>query len=81
MIQTFTLDDVVRYLYDEMNHEEASRLHDAMLVDNELMDSYQQMLSAKKNLEKTSIEKNPSQRSVNRILEYSRTYDLLVEEE
>jgi hypothetical protein len=80
MIQTFTLNDVVRYLYDEMSHEEADRLHEALMFDDELMDSYQQMLSAKQILEHNPVQKSPSRQTVDKILAYSRSYDVLLEE-
>ncbi|WPP49382.1 hypothetical protein [Catalinimonas niigatensis] len=76
MIQTFTLDDVVRFLYDEMNEDEARKIQESMLLDDELMDVYQQMLTVKSTLDCHPVRKEPSQSSIDKILNYSRSYDL-----
>nr|WKN38181.1 hypothetical protein K4G66_05645 [Tunicatimonas sp. TK19036] len=81
MIQTFTLDDAVRYTYEEMSAEEAHRFEEALCLDSELMDMFQTLHSVKCRLESTSIEKEPSRQTVNNILAYSKTYDLRVTHE
>ncbi|WKN40620.1 hypothetical protein [Tunicatimonas pelagia] len=81
MIQTFTLDDAVRYTYEEMSAEEAHRFEEALCLDSELMDMFQKLHSVKSRLENVSIEKNPSNQTVNRILAYSKTFDIRVAEE
>jgi len=81
MIQTFTLDDAVRYTYDEMSVEEARRFEEALCLDSELMDMFQKMHSVKSRLENVSVEKEPSNQTVNNILAYSKTYDFRVAQE
>ncbi|MEK6481626.1 hypothetical protein WJR50_29045 [Catalinimonas sp. 4WD22] len=81
MIQTFTLDDVVRFLYDEMNEDEAHKFQESLLLDDELMDEYQQMLTVKNTLDNNPVREEPRQSSINKILEYSRSYDLQMAEE
>jgi len=76
MIQTFTLDDVVRFVYDEMNEDEAYKIREAMLFDNDLMDMYHQLMGMKNTLNANPITKLPSNSVVDRILNYSRTYDM-----
>lgn len=76
MIQIFTLDDVVRYVYHEMSSQEAVRMKEALLFDAELMDVYQQFSAVKKSMEVTSIEISPSEKVTSKILNYSRSYDL-----
>lgn len=78
MIQTFTLDDVVRYVYQEMSSHEAEKMKEALLFDSELMDVYQQLQAVKKTIERTPIEMFPSQKVVDKILDYSKSYDLQV---
>ena len=76
MIQTFTLDDVVRYAYQEMSVGEAERFEKALVLDAELMDSFQNFVTAKKFVDATPLLKEPSARVTDRILDYSRTFDL-----
>lgn len=78
MIQTFTLDDVVRYVYQEMSSEEAEKMKEALLLDAELMDLFQQLQSIKKTVENTPVLMEPSQKVVDSILDYSKTYDAQV---
>lgn len=81
MIQTFTLDDVVRYVYQEMSSEEAEKMEEALLFDAELMDFFQQFQAIKKTVENTSVLMEPSQKVVDSILDYSKTYDVQVTSE
>mgnify|MGYP006902154848 FL=1 len=81
MIQTFTLDDAVRYTYDEMSAEEARRFEEALCLDSELMDMFHKLHSVKSRMENISIDKEPSSQTVNHILAYSKTFDIRVAEE
>jgi len=81
MIQTFTLDDAVRYTYDEMSAEEARRFEKALCLDSELMDMFHKLHSVKSRMENISIDKEPSNQTVNSILAYSKTFDIRVAEE
>ncbi|MEM9673542.1 MAG: hypothetical protein AAF992_13195 [Bacteroidota bacterium] len=81
MIQIFTLDDAVRYTYEEMSAEEARRFEEALCVDSELMDTFQKLHSVKCRLENVSIDKEPSSQAMNNILAYSKTYDIRVAQE
>ena len=76
MIQTFTLDDVVRYAYQEMATEEAERFQEALVFDDELRDMFHQFSAVRKAIDTPLMLKEPSERAVNRILEHSRTYDV-----
>jgi len=76
MIQTFTPDDVVRFVYDEMDETEAYKIREAMLLDDELMDMCQQLIETKHTLDANPVIKEPSSSSINRVLEYSRTFNL-----
>ena len=80
MIQTFTLDDVVRYAYQEMSASEAERFEEALVLDNELMDLFQQFDTVKKVVDTTPVLKEPPPQAIDRIFAYSRTYDLAATE-
>ncbi len=76
MTQTFTLDDVVRYAYQEMSVGEAEKFEEALVLDAELMDTFQNFATVKKLVDTTPLIKEPSARITDRILDYSRTLDL-----
>ncbi len=76
MIQTFTLDDVVRYAYQEMATDEADRFQEALVFDDELRDMFHRFSAVRKSLDTPHILKEPAERAVNRILAYSQTYDV-----
>ncbi len=78
MIQIFTLNDVVRYVYHEMSTQEAKKMEEALLFDAELMDLYQQLSTVRKTLESTPLSLTPSRKVVDNILDYSKFYDLQV---
>jgi len=70
MIKTFTHDDVIRLAYQETNEEETSEIKTALLCDPGLMDFYRRIVKSKTMLDESNIE--PSERSVNNILNYAR---------
>ena len=76
MIQTFTLDDVVRYAYQEMATEEADRFQEALVFDDELRDMFHRFSAVRKSLDPPPMLIEPSKRVVNRILAYSQAYDI-----
>ena len=76
MIQTFTLDDVVRYAYQEMSTDEAEKFENTLMLDSELMDLFQTFDTVRKLIDTILVLKEPPARAVNRILAYSQTYDL-----
>lgn len=72
MIQTFTPDDVIRYVYEETTDEENTLIEDALIGDQELLEFYLDALEIKSLMNK--LEKTPSNRVVSNILEYSQNY-------
>jgi hypothetical protein len=69
MIQTFTADDVLRYLYDETTEEENLLIQDALLHDPEMLECYLEMLDVKLGLEQSYLE--PSQKTIDNILAFA----------
>lgn len=76
MIQIFTQNDLIRYIYEEMSEEESSKLAEALLFDDELMDMYQKLRATKQFLEVEDAMSEPPIRAVDNILSYSKSFDL-----
>ena len=76
MIQTFTPNDVVRFLYHEMPSEEAQVFQEALVLDASLMDMFQRLKAAQDTLVSTPVTKAPPERVIKRILTYSLVHDL-----
>ncbi|RED98948.1 anti-sigma factor [Marinoscillum furvescens] len=72
MTKTFTKNDLVRFLYDELTNDEKRALAQALLTDNELQNELDLLRSTMTELSKVSYK--PSQRSVDKILEFSKGY-------
>ncbi len=72
MTKTFTYDDVVRYLYAETTQNENDSIAEALTLDDDLMNFYLDSLEIKDQMNK--IVRTPSDRSVQKILHFSRQY-------
>lgn len=72
MIQIFTNDDVVRYVYEETSAEENLLIEDALMAEPELMSFYLDALEIKCLMNK--IERKPADSTIQNILNYSRNY-------
>ena len=70
MIKTFTHNELIQYVYDELQDEVKTQLERALLVDQELAEACSELLVAKSALEKLS--KGPSQKCISNILVYSQ---------
>ena len=74
MTKTFTNNDVVRYLYDEIPTKEKSEFENAMIFDDELLNLFNEMSAAKRHL--SDIVKAPSNRVIKNIMDYSKSLNL-----
>jgi len=74
MIKTFTQNDLVRYIYKETTPEESSEIEIAMLFDEQLAAAYSDLSSVVNNLDNSM--KAPSEKTVDAILSYSKSYHL-----
>ncbi|GAB3248874.1 hypothetical protein GCM10027347_05580 [Larkinella harenae] len=72
MIQIFTNDDVIRYVYEETSAEENRLIEDALMAEPELMSFYLDTLEIKCLMNK--IERTPAASSIQNILNYSKNY-------
>ena len=70
MTQTFTQDDLIRYLYHETTEKENREIDRALICDSELQNQYKELVAMKKQLNSIRIE--PSESCVNGILNYVR---------
>ena len=74
MIKTFTQDDLVRYIYKETTEEESIEIEMALLFDEALAENYNSLLKTVDLL--TEVKVKPSNGTIDKILSYSRSYDL-----
>lgn len=74
MIKTSTQNDIVRYIYDETSSEENQQIELSLLVDHDVIDQYNETLSAVSSLRNFSA--SPSDRCVESILAYSKNTNL-----
>ncbi|MBA9077664.1 MULTISPECIES: hypothetical protein [Rufibacter] len=74
MIKTFTQNDLVQYLYNELPRRQRQLLEDALMVDQGLAEACADLLIAQVNLDDAFAQ--PSQRVCDAIISYSRTVSL-----
>ncbi len=74
MIQTFTPDDVIRYVYEETTDNENTLIEEALMGDQELLEFYLDTIEIKSLMNK--IERTPHQRVISNILAYSQGYKM-----
>ncbi len=72
MIQTFTQNDVIRYVYDETTQEENSHIEDAMMGDSDLLMFYLDIVDVKQALNKVNLQ--PRQKSIDNVLAFSKQF-------
>jgi hypothetical protein len=60
-----------------MSEEESTKMAEALLFDDELMDSYQKLRTTKQMVEAENLSFEPPHRAVGNILIYSKSFDLL----
>ena len=74
MIKTFTQDDVVRYLYDDIPPGEKAEFESALIFDNELLRLFNELSAVKRGLSEVSI--SPSNQVEEKILDYAKSLNL-----
>lgn len=72
MTKTFTENDLLRFLYDEVSLKEERALEQALLTDIDLQNQLDQLRAVVEELNKVQL--SPSKRTVNKILEFSKGY-------
>ncbi len=74
MTKGFIQDDVLRFIYKETKEEENQTIEYNLLVNSKLMDFYMETMETIN--EVNSLQLEPSESSVERILDYSNSYSL-----
>jgi patatin-like phospholipase/acyl hydrolase len=74
MIKTFTKNDLLRYLYDELPNQERQEMMNAQLTDSEVEHDTEELEDVKKVLE--GFRMKAPQEAVDNILAYSRSFKL-----
>ena len=73
MIKTFTQNDIVRYLYHETTEQENEEIEHALLFDDQLLETYHELSSITVQL--NEVVKQPSDKAVENIIGYVRSYE------
>jgi len=74
MTKTFTRNDLIRYIYQETTESEKNEIEQELLLDNKLFEEYKNL--AEVSMELDRIELSPSQKTINKILNFSKTINL-----
>ncbi|WP_286130624.1 hypothetical protein [Solirubrum puertoriconensis] len=72
MIKTFTHETLLRYVYNELPAKETQSIEQALLHDADLAARCADLLQAQRYLD--ALQHGPSDRAVENILQYSRTF-------
>jgi len=72
MIKTFTEDDLVRFIYGETSLAENNEIEYALMCSQDTQEMYANLLETVSALD--GLEKTPSEKVVNKILNYSKNY-------
>jgi hypothetical protein len=71
MTKIFTQDDILRYVYKETTPQESGEIETALLHDKDLYFYFKQILQTVQDVNRLEVE--PSERSIQNILKYSRS--------
>ncbi|MBR9997397.1 MAG: hypothetical protein KFF73_00430 [Cyclobacteriaceae bacterium] len=74
MTKTFTQNDLIRYIYQENNEQEEKDIEEALLMDNDLFEAYREIAEITEVLNR--IDLCPSDQTINKILNYSKSINL-----
>ena len=74
MTKTFTQNDLIRYIYHETTEQENSEIEETLLIDNEFFDAYRKL--AEVSMELDRVNEEPSEKTINKILNYSKSLHL-----
>ena len=74
MFKTFTQNDLIRFLYNEMNSEESILLREALVNNSDLYDAYFELKSSMNLLDSEPLLLTPSNFSLANIKSYARVF-------
>ena len=74
MTKTFTQNDIIRYIYHELEDAEKRALEQQLLIDDELRDQYLALSRMKQQLAVVGLQ--PSAKAVESVLLYAKNFNL-----
>lgn len=74
MTKTFTENDLIRFLYNELNDRESDEIERAILTDHVLQDQINKLRKLQEDMD--DIKVAPSKRTIRRILDFSKGYEI-----
>jgi len=74
MIKTFTENDLVRFLYNELSNKESEEIERAILTDDVLQEQISTLRKLHKDMDRLQV--SPSGKTVQKILEFSKGYEV-----
>lgn len=74
MTKTFTENDLIQFLYNELNNKQREELLHALASDPDLQDRLNELRELQKDLDK--VQSSPSDRTVSKILAYSKNFEV-----
>lgn len=74
MIKTFTHNELIQYVYDELPDDVKTNLECTLQTDDELAEECAELLISKRKVE--SLSKGPRPGCINNILLYSQTFNM-----
>lgn len=74
MTKTFTQNDVIRFVYEELTSPEREEIQNAIIINNELLEYYKEVDEIINDLH--ALRLKPSDRVTENILSYSRSLSL-----
>ena len=70
MTQTFTQNDLIRYLYHETSATETTEINKALICDSELQEQFKELMATKNLLDTARLKPAPA--TIQNILSYAR---------
>ena len=67
-------DDLLKYLYNEVNDQQKKEIENALAQNPELEEQFFDFLDMKKQLDDVTKQNSPSQKSINNILKFSKSF-------
>lgn len=74
MTKTFTENDLIRFLYNELTEDESEAIERAILTDQNLQDQINKLRKLQEDMD--DIKVAPSKRTIRKILDFSRGYEV-----
>lgn len=74
MTKTFTRNDLIRYIYQETTEREKQEIEQKLLLDNKLFEEYKNLAEVSMELDRVNL--SPSEKTINKILNFSKTINL-----